>query len=94
MFIGVLNFEEINVKFVGRRRRRVDGMRDEFKSVSLTLLTRNHAIQNALVDRILAAKRAGDAATVAALEAEIDTHVFRLYGLTPEEVALIQGNAA
>ena len=43
-----------------------------------------------LVDRILAAKRAGDAAQVEALEAEIDTHVFRLYGLTPEETALIQ----
>ncbi len=30
------------------------------------------------------------AVTVAALEAEIDTQVFRLYGLTPEETALIQ----
>ena len=40
---------------------------------------------------ILAAKRTGDAATVSALEAEIDTHVSRLYGLTPEETALIQG---
>ena len=39
---------------------------------------------------ILAAKRVGDAATVAELEAEIDTHVSRLHGLTPEETALIQ----
>ncbi len=50
------------------------------------------ATLSALVDRILAAKRAGDEATVAALEAGIDTHVFRLYGLTPEEIALIQGS--
>ena len=33
---------------------------------------------------------AGDAAQVEALEAEIDTHVFRLYGLTPQEIAMIQ----
>ena len=46
------------------------------------------------VDRILAAKRAGDAATVAALEAKIDTHVFRFFGLTPEEIALELGPAA
>lgn len=51
------------------------------------------AALSGLVDRILAAKRAGDAATVAALEAEIDTHVFRLYGLTDEERTLIKGTA-
>ncbi len=49
------------------------------------------ATLTALVDRILAAKRAGDEATVKALEAEIDTHVFRLYGLTAEERKLIEG---
>lgn len=48
------------------------------------------ATLSALVDRVLAAKRAGDAATVAELEAAIDTHVFRLYGLTSEETALIR----
>ena len=51
------------------------------------------ATLSALVDRILAAKRAGDEATVKALEAEIDTHVFRLYGLTPEEIQLVQESA-
>ena len=42
------------------------------------------------MDGILAAKRRGDAGAVDRLEAEIDTRVFRLYGLTPEETALIQ----
>ncbi len=41
-------------------------------------------------DRLLAAKRAGGEATVSELEARIDSQVFRLYWLTPEEVALIQ----
>ena len=43
---------------------------------------------------ILAAKRTGDAATVTALEAEIDTHVFRLYALTPAEIALVKSSTA
>jgi hypothetical protein len=36
-----------------------------------------------LVEGILAAKRTGDEFQVAALEAKIDEHVFRLYALTP-----------
>ena len=43
------------------------------------------------MERILAAKRAGDAAVVARLEGEIDAHVYRLYGLTPAEIALVEG---
>ena len=46
-----------------------------------------------LVDRILAAKRTGDAAKVQDLESEIDTHVFRLYALTPAEIDLVKGTA-
>ena len=36
-------------------------------------------------------KRLGDEATVKELEGQIDRHVFRLYGLTPEEIALVEG---
>jgi hypothetical protein len=46
-----------------------------------------------LVDGILAAKRTGNAATVTALESEIDAHVFRLYALTPAEIALVKSTA-
>ena len=42
---------------------------------------------------LLAAQRTGDAATVKQLEAEIDTHVFRLYALTPAEIDLVKGAA-
>ena len=51
------------------------------------------AALSALVDGILAAKRKGDEATVTALESEIDTHVFHLCALTPEEIALVKGSA-
>ena len=45
----------------------------------------------AKVDAILAAKKADPDADTSALESEIDDIVFDLYGLTPEERALVQG---
>jgi hypothetical protein len=44
-----------------------------------------------LVDRILAAKKADPAADTSALEAEIDQLVYKLYGLTDEEIAVVEG---
>ncbi len=43
-----------------------------------------------LVDKIPAAKRADPAADTSALEREIDERVYRLYGLTPEEIKIIE----
>ena len=57
-----------------------------------------------LVDQILAAKRAQGGAGIpacrseadknvcATLEAEIDRHVYALYGLTPEEIKIVEGS--
>ncbi len=44
----------------------------------------------ALVDSILAAKRADPSADTSALEAEIDEKVYGLYGLTPEEREIVE----
>jgi len=44
----------------------------------------------ALVDRILSAKRADPAADTSAWEREIDQIVYRLYGLTPEEIKIVE----
>jgi hypothetical protein len=46
----------------------------------------------ALVDRILKAKRSDGAADTAALEREIDERVYRLYGLTAEEIRIVEEN--
>jgi hypothetical protein len=46
-----------------------------------------------LVDRILAAKRADAAADVTAWEREIDERVYRLYGLTKEEIKIVEEGA-
>ncbi len=44
----------------------------------------------ALVDRILAAKRADPDADISALEHEIDQLVYALYDLTPEEITIVE----
>ncbi len=44
-----------------------------------------------LVDRILAAKKTDPTADTSALEAEIDQLVYKLYGLTDEEIAVVEG---
>ncbi|HXG23511.1 MAG TPA: TaqI-like C-terminal specificity domain-containing protein [Chthonomonadales bacterium] len=44
----------------------------------------------ALVDKILALKRADPSADVSALEHEIDERVYRLYGLTPDEIKIVE----
>jgi adenine-specific DNA-methyltransferase len=47
----------------------------------------------AVVDRILSAKQRDAGVAVSALEREIDELVYALYGLTPEEKALVQAAA-
>jgi adenine-specific DNA-methyltransferase len=47
-----------------------------------------------LVDRTLAEKAEGDDQRAETLEAEIDQIVYRLFDLTPEEIALIENSTA
>jgi hypothetical protein len=60
-----------------------------------TLHTRHEArtggSQAGLPDRILKAKRANPAADISAQEWEIDDLVYRPYGLTPEDIQLVEG---
>lgn len=77
------------------RRSNIHLFPDDWKSLPIPAATpAEQATLSALVDTILAAKRAGDEATVTELEGQIDRHVFRLYGLTPEEIALVRGASA
>ena len=46
-----------------------------------------------LVDRILVARRANPAADTSAWEREIDERGYRLYGLTKEEINLVEEGA-
>jgi hypothetical protein len=44
----------------------------------------------ALVDRILEKKQGSPDANTTALERDIDAHVYRIYGLTQEEIAIVE----
>jgi len=46
-----------------------------------------------LADRIIAAKRKNPQADTSTLEKEINQMVYALYGLTPEEIAIVEGKA-
>jgi len=46
-----------------------------------------------LVERVLAAKQKNPAADTSALEREIDQQVYALYGLTPEEIKIVEDSA-
>ena len=46
---------------------------------------------SSLVAQILADKHVDPAADVSALEREIDRLVYELYGLTPEEIEMVEG---
>jgi len=46
-----------------------------------------------VIERIIAAKKTNPAADTSALEREIDQQVYALYGLTPEEIAIVEGTA-
>ncbi len=60
--------------------------------VTLMWLFRNLLII-AIVDKILTAKRAEPQADTSPLEGEIDQLVYQLYGLTEDEVKIVEGNA-
>ncbi len=46
-----------------------------------------------MIDRVLAAKHSDADADTSALEREIDQSVYALYGLTPEEIQIVEGGA-
>jgi len=55
-----------------------------------TTMPSDQAALEALVDRILAAKQANPQADVTDLEREIDERIYRLYGLTPDEIRIVE----
>ncbi|MFH1970329.1 MAG: Eco57I restriction-modification methylase domain-containing protein, partial [Verrucomicrobiota bacterium] len=56
------------------------------------IMSNNRAKLVSIVDRILAAKRSDSGADTTALEQEIDRLVYELYGLTPEEIKIVEAD--
>lgn len=68
---------------------------ENLKSLLLAIPNKNEA-QQPIASRaraITAAKKTNPAADTSALEREIDQQVYAIYGLTPEEIALVEGTA-
>jgi len=64
---------------------------DDWKQLPIPDVTREQQTPIVqLVDRILAAKQAAPHADTTSLEREIDQLVYQLYGLTPEEIAIVE----
>ena len=53
-------------------------------------MAKNQNLIGKLVDQILTAKKANPQIDTTALEAEIDQMVYELYGLTDEEIAIVE----
>jgi len=94
--LGVLNSNASDIFMQNISSTKQNGY-FEYKPVYISQIPIPHAdsVQKAeiisLVTRILSAKRASPQADTSALEAEVDALVYGLYGLTAEEIAVVEG---
>ena len=97
LVLAVLNSRLMTYWFIHKFGKMQRGIFPQFKINELAIfpMPRSFAPHEktlmATVDRILAAKQANPAADTSALEREIDQQVYALYGLTPEEIAIVEG---
>jgi hypothetical protein len=92
--LGVMNSTVARDLLRAHRRSNIHLYPDDWKKLPIPDLPpeRQKGIV-ALVDELLAAKRANPSADTTALECEIDRQVYALYGLTPEEIKIVEGAA-
>ena len=90
--IGVMNSSSANNSLQSMRRSNTDLYPDDWKKLPIPDVTpEQQAPVVELVDQIIAAKRIDPNADIANLEAEVDQLVYRLYGLTSEEIGTVEG---
>ena len=90
--LGILNSKLINFIFrhINSNTHVSAGELNSLPFPNSEAATRDAIIN--FVDQILDAKRTAPAADVSHLENEIDQIVYLLYGLTPDEIAVVEGN--
>ncbi len=97
LVLAVLNSRLTTYWFVHKFGKMQRGIFPQFKVNELAIfpIPRSFAPHEnsliAAVDCILATKQANPAADTSAVEREIDQQVYALYGLTPEEIAIVEG---
>lgn len=91
--LGVMNSTAARDFLRANRRSNIHLYPDDWRKLPVPDVTADkQAPVVKLVDKILAVKRTNLAADVSAFEAEIDALVYNLYGLTPEEIAIVEGS--
>ena len=99
LVLAVLNSRLMTYWFIHKFGKMQRGIFPQFKINELAIfpMPRSFAPHEksllTSVDKILAVKQANPAADTSALEREIDQQVYALYGLTPEEIAIVEGAA-
>lgn len=89
--LGVMNSTAARDFLRANRRSNIHLYPDDWKKLPVPdVAADKQAPVVKLVDKILAAKRSNPSADVSALEAQIDALVSNLYGLTKDEMALIE----
>ena len=97
LVVAVLNSRLMTYWFIHKFGKMQRGIFPQFKINELAIfpMPRSFAPHEtslvAAVDRILSAKQADPTSDTSALERDIDQQVYALYGLTPEEIAIVEG---
>ena len=97
LVLAVLNSRLMTYWFVHKFGKMQRGIFPQFKINELAIFPMPHSFAPhetslvAAVDHILSAKQADPTPDTSALEREIDQQVYALYGLTPEEIAVVEG---
>lgn len=90
-FLGLLNSKLMNYVFKQfSTNSNVNGYEVDNLPIILGSTKQQNSIST-LVDKILAAKKADSTADTSKLEAEIDRLVYALYGLTNDEIKIVEG---
>jgi adenine-specific DNA-methyltransferase len=75
-----------------RKGEMLELYQNPLSEIPIKIISKNDQIPFVdIVNKILAAKRANPAADTSVIEAEIDRLVYGLYGLTEEEIAIVEG---
>jgi hypothetical protein len=92
--LGVMNSSTARDFLRANRRSNIHLYPDDWKKLPIPdVLESKQAPIVRLVDKILDAKRANPASDIGKLEKELDAKVSALYGLTPEEIELVEAGA-
>jgi hypothetical protein len=93
--LGVMNSGSARDFLRANRRSNTDLYPDDWKKLPIPdVSTAQQKPIVALVEQILALKRANRTADISALEAQLDAAVATLYGLTPDEFTIVEGKDA